>query len=285
MITMEPSPRIETAFAVLNQDCLVAAVELCADTSTVPAVLNMANEYNCGGGFDSVRGSQEEYLFRNSSLAASLWPHRRVQDNRWSTGSELLGCSQDSFYPITACGGIYSPCVDVFGVDDQPLRRPRRIAVLSIAAQDLRPGRTYNAGAAFDFGLTVDKLRTLLHMALANGHRRLVLGAPGCGAFLNPPEEVARAFAALLTGAGEFAGRFQTVAFAIAKSPRNLRAFEARFGPSLPRAAHLLLAPPAGEPRAPGWPAPRAPDAVAQSAARGGDGGRLGGGGGCGADG
>ena len=189
-------------------------------------------------------GSQEEYLFHNTSLSASLWPHRRRDDERWSEGSALLGRSSDPFYPLSQCGGIYSPHVDVVSVLGKPLPRKPRIAVLSIAAQDLRPGRRYNAGAAFDPDLLVGKLRTLLFMAAAHGHRRLVLGALGCGAFRNPPAEVAGAVHRLLAADGaEFAGRFDAVAFAVTRSASNLSAFEAAFGPALGRAGLLADAP------------------------------------------
>ena len=114
------------------------------------SITTAASISSSGGGFDFTEGSQEEYLFRNSSLAASLWPHRRAGDDRWPEGSALLGRSQAAFYPLTPFGGIYSPRVDVFRAGGRPLAPPRRVAVLSVAAQDLRPGRSYNAGAAFD---------------------------------------------------------------------------------------------------------------------------------------
>ena len=47
-----------------------------------PAVLNFANEYNCGGAWCDRPGSQEEDLFRRSTLPLSLWPRRREDDDR-----------------------------------------------------------------------------------------------------------------------------------------------------------------------------------------------------------
>jgi uncharacterized protein (TIGR02452 family) len=58
------------------------------------------------------------------------------------------------------------------------------------------------------------RIRTVLDAALAHGHTCLVLGAFGCGAFGNPPEDVAAAFARVARSP-EFRGSFALLAFAI----------------------------------------------------------------------
>jgi uncharacterized protein (TIGR02452 family) len=69
-------------------------------------------------------------------------------------------------------------------------------------------------------------------VAAAEGYRRLVLGAWGCGVFRNDPAEVARAFRTHLTDGGRFAGSFERVVFAVldrhGDSPARL-AFAAAF--------------------------------------------------------
>ncbi|KAK3293804.1 uncharacterized protein B0H64DRAFT_442909 [Chaetomium fimeti] len=63
--------------------------------------------------------------------------------------------------------------------------------------------------------LTKDKMRLCLRMAGAKGHTMLVLGAIGCGAFRNPPEEVAKCWQEVL-GEVEFAGGwFKEIWFAV----------------------------------------------------------------------
>lgn len=52
-------------------------------------------------------------------------------------------------------------------------------------------------------------------MAAAEGYRRLVLGAWGCGVFRNDPVQVAAAFGALLVGDGRFGAHFEQVVFGI----------------------------------------------------------------------
>ena len=57
------------------------------------------------------------------------------------------------------------------------------------------------------------RIRKVLAVAEAHGHEHLVLGAWGCGAFGNDPEEIADLFKLVL--AGEFRDAFEHVVFAI----------------------------------------------------------------------
>lgn len=217
---------IKTKICVVEMDCLEASALLSmfqTDGNDRPLVLNMANSYNCGGGFSGIYGSQEEYIFRNSSLVASLWPHRRRDDNRWEEGRHLFPHRDELiYYPFTNCGGAYSPHVIVFNF-------PHICSVISLAAQDLRQGRIYNGKSpGFNYQLAKENLRSLFHIAAEYQHTTLVLGAIGCGAFKNPPTEVARAFSELLQT--EFSNVFKYVIFAIIKSTDNLEAFESYFG-------------------------------------------------------
>ena len=88
--------------------------------------------------------------------------------------------------------------------------------------------------------LTKDKIRTILRIAHFHGHDAVVLSALGCGAFRNPPADVAAAFDEVLRE-DEFAGAFKKVLFAIlddqnagrAHNPDgNFLPFMRRFDPS-----------------------------------------------------
>ncbi|KAL2190564.1 hypothetical protein L209DRAFT_750693 [Thermothelomyces heterothallicus CBS 203.75] len=63
--------------------------------------------------------------------------------------------------------------------------------------------------------LTKDKMRLCLRMAGARGHTMLVLGAIGCGAFKNPPEEVAKCWDEVLSEAEFGGGWFKEIWFAV----------------------------------------------------------------------
>ena len=58
------------------------------------------------------------------------------------------------------------------------------------------------------------KIRIVLACAVALGYRHLVLGALGCGAFMNPTKRVAGLFRQCLTEA-RFKGQFDIIVFAI----------------------------------------------------------------------
>ena len=166
---------------VVNDDCLRVTDKIARSCKYgTPLLLNMANAINCGGeGFnrEDAKGSQEEYLFRHTSIAASLWPRRRSNDNRWSEANDLFERGptgyDDIFYPFSSAGGVYSPQVLIHAIEHQPVSLDEMMtscAVVSIAAQDLRPTRTYNKDEVFNYALTMEKLRTCLYIAVRNGH-------------------------------------------------------------------------------------------------------------------
>lgn len=60
----------------------------------------------------------------------------------------------------------------------------------------------------------INKVRTILRAAYENGQTHLALGALGCGAFHNPPKQIAHIFKMVLEEL-EFRGIFHYVYFAI----------------------------------------------------------------------
>src|SRR5262249_37088796 len=56
------------------------------------------------------------------------------------------------------------------------------------------------------------KIVTIIHVAAQEGYKTVILGALGCGAFKNPPSDVANIFSAVLS---QYAGYIPEVVFAI----------------------------------------------------------------------
>lgn len=237
---------IHNRVSVSNVDCLLRAKQFHDEKCYKNiGVLNMANEFNCGGAWSVHFGSQEEYLFRNSTLPFSLWRHRRLEQDAfraWEAGTNVLGPAQekDRWYPFPIFGGVYSDPVEVFSVEDKVLSKmdpPQQvfnISVLTIAAQDLRNKNAEFPKQVFNLEILAGKMRTLFLMAIENGVDCLVLSALGSGAFLNPPEEVAKMFKFILDelAAGcdtveDFP--FKRIDFAIIKSRENLVTYQKVF--------------------------------------------------------
>ncbi|TDD37001.1 TIGR02452 family protein [Actinomadura sp. KC06] len=196
-------PGTETRIEVTDETTLAAASRLCGP-GTVPFALNFASAKNPGGGFLNGAHAQEEGLARSSGLYASLRSAREFYDFHRAQGDLLYSDHM-----------IYSPDVPVFRNDAGTLLdEPYEVAFLTSPAP--------NRGAIHD-AAKADRIRDALHLrarkllavALTNGHRRLVLGAWGCGVFRNDPQEVAEVFAELLRPGQEFADRFEHVVFAV----------------------------------------------------------------------
>ena len=114
---------------------------------------------------------------------------------------------------------------------------PYNVAVVSCAALNL-DGR-YAIKLTADghmpqeaLDITRCKIRTSFRIGLLHGHDSLVLGAFGCGAFHNPPAEVARLFHEVMEEE-EFKNKFKVITFSIIEDHNsgnsNLSPFQAEF--------------------------------------------------------
>lgn len=198
------------------------------------AVLNFASATNPGGGVIKGSSAQEESICRCSSLYLSLsekamWdgfyaPHRAAKD------------------PIHNDDCIYTPDVVVFKSDTAtpellPESEWYKVDVITCAAPNLRerPGNSMNPGDGNSPARLTDRdliaihekrLRRVLDIAASYENEVVILGAFGCGAFLNPPRVVARA---MKTVVKERRHDFKAIEFAVYCPPRddsNYKVFE-----------------------------------------------------------
>ncbi|MEU6855073.1 TIGR02452 family protein [Actinacidiphila alni] len=194
------------ACAVTPESSMEAARRLVGAGPGPVAVLNFASARNPGGGYVNGAQAQEEALCRSSALytcllrAPDFYAHHRAHG--------------DVFYSDRV---IHSPAVPVFRDDRGALLdAPYAVGFLTSPAPNAgviartMPEESHRVGAALD-----TRAERVLEVAAAHGYRRLVLGAWGCGVFMNDPARVAAAFARLLTGGGRFAGAFDEAVFAV----------------------------------------------------------------------
>ncbi len=196
-----PRPWAHTAVRVRNTTSLLAARQL-AERGLRPCVLNFANGVSPGGGFLVGARAQEESLCFASTLYCAL--------------------DGDPFYAYHAAlphkgSSPYLIACDATVVRDDHhrlLAAPWTMHVITCAAPVCRPnggnGALSIAEGAAQMGERIDRV---LGWMAAQGHAHLVLGAWGCGAFGNDPEQVAGHFARALQ---QLDGVFDEVEFAIA---------------------------------------------------------------------
>lgn len=212
-----------TTIEVVNKDSFLAAKDLGEGV----IVLNMASWCKPGGGVEKGSRAQEEDLCRRSTLIRSLYGFHDTYSYMFKDKVDANGK-----YPIPRFGGIYTPNVTVFRAPEtySLLAEPFTCSVVSVPALQrprLEPSGELSSG---DCSTMKGKIRTILRIAIIGGHKKIVLGAFGCGAYGNPPAHVARLFKEVLEET-EFVHSFEKIVFAIiddgnAKGEGNFKPFK-----------------------------------------------------------
>ncbi|KAK7037397.1 hypothetical protein VNI00_011147 [Paramarasmius palmivorus] len=205
---------------VVNSDTLAVARKLLSDDGEAignVAALNLADDIRPAGSWllhDMPELRQEECLCYSSTLYVTL---------------------KDTYYPFPNVGpdsavGIYSPGVVIFrdqlenACADLPVDQRRVVSVISVAAprwpQLSSNGKFYRRHS--DLEDLREKIRLVYRVAAYNEKRYLILGAMGCGAYGNPPEQVAREMRDILMES-EFRGWFKKIVFAVLSTTNNER--------------------------------------------------------------
>lgn len=162
--------------------------------------------------------------------------------------STLYASLSPQFYRLPENALIYSPSILVFrsaANTDLPVAQYYYTDIISCAALRQPPlikvpsptsSNPQRDVYRFEFGedreATVLKVRHILQVAKEKGVTHLVLGALGCGAYRNPPEEVAEIFRREIMGyktRKPFEG-VEEISFAIFDEGENLRVFRGVFG-------------------------------------------------------
>ena len=197
--------------SVESIDCVEAGLRM-QDQKLNPAVLNMANAFHPGGGYLSGAGAQEENLCRRSAYCLALEAPEPLYG--------LVRQRKGDHYPLGDEDGLYTPNVLVLRASEDAgyewLPHPRYLSFVAVAAID-RPRVTRDRPprlAPPERTLTAAKIRMILRIALYHRHDALVLSALGCGAFGNPPADVAAVFHEVFSEP-EFHGAFREIVFAI----------------------------------------------------------------------
>lgn len=164
---------------VTGEDSYQAARSLKKQGASDVLVLNFANSISQGGGVRIGARAQEEDLCRTSTLYNSLISQEAFPFYDYNRKNDKNESGSDT--------AIYSP--HVFIIKDEKYHdiAPVEVSVVTMAAPINEPG--IHAAEILD-----QRIYKLLCLAESIGHKKLVLGAWGCGAFGNDPQEVAELF-------------------------------------------------------------------------------------------
>ena len=211
-INFDKLKRYKTEITVVNQDCLKSAKEL-YDDGYSPAVVNFASFKVPGGGVRKGSRAQEENLCRRTNLFESIF--RFIDTLAKEYGLPL----EKKRYPLPVShGAIYSPSISVFRESDDKnyefMDELFNVDVITIAALKNPP-------------LEKGHMRTMLNLAIHWENDSIVLGAFGCGAFANPPEDVAKLFKEVLSEP-EYCDKFEKIVFAVLDDGNSHRAHNPR---------------------------------------------------------
>jgi uncharacterized protein (TIGR02452 family) len=125
---------------------------------------------------------------------------------------------------------LFSPEVWVIRTSDLQLTaHPFKVSVMTIPAPNRRGAALIATDSLIETTMT-RRIRIMLRVAASHGCRELVLGAWGCGAFGNSPQNVSQYFRKVLKDEG-YEKCFTHIVFAVYGSPdgKNVKAFRETF--------------------------------------------------------
>ena len=228
------TPRFEKeAEIIISKKRTFEAAQAYSKLGEKVAVLNFASSTNPGGGVVNGAGAQEECLCRISTLYFTL-----DTDENWK---RFYNPHRKARTPLHNDDILYTKNITVFKNDTtSPKLLPENewydVDVITCAAPNLRenPSNRYNSGDGDQrlilnneelYSLHEKRDSRIFDAAASQNVDVLVLGAFGCGAFMNDPKVVAKV---MLSLAKKYAHFFKTIEFAVYCPPyddSNYRAF------------------------------------------------------------
>lgn len=217
IVPVTQSGKSKMEISVTNESTMMAAQRLAGENV---CILNFASASHPGGGFLHGAVAQEEALAR----ASNLYHHIKEFPEFYDQSKRVPGIYEDHV--------IYSPKV-IFFRDDHGnlLEDPYTVAVVTAAAPNMNVVKTLEGDQeqkSYDaFYRRIEKVLNVMHK---EGHKTIVLGAWGCGAFGNDPYMISDFFADIL----EANPVFDKVVFAIYDKPSSAtyQAFDTTFNES-----------------------------------------------------
>lgn len=197
---------VPTRFNVVNATTLDAAHDLMVGSAGKVLCLNFASAKNPGGGFLNGSQAQEESLARSSCLYLTLLKHEIYYKANRTCGT----CLYTDYM-------IYSPDVLVIRSDEgNLLENPFTISFVTSPAVNAGAIKRNEPDQVSQIrSVMFRRMKYMLSVCANEGYKNLVLGAWGCGVFMNDPNAIADMWYELLVENREFKNRFVNVVFAV----------------------------------------------------------------------
>lgn len=203
-------PRVETSDVSFEECFTIDAVKELGSLGVKTMLLNFANPLEPGGGLLRGADAQEESICSVSNLFNCLASRNASSYYEYHKQIRALNGEAEAFLGSDRI--IYTPGVII--LDETDSSKWNTVDVISCSA----PLFT-NRNAIIPLGdlehIFRRRIRNILEVAIENDAEILVLGAFGCGAFMNPPQVVAKAFRGLLMEE-RYRHAFRRVVFAVA---------------------------------------------------------------------
>ncbi len=210
-VSKAPNLSVITLMAQTTDDAIVKSWNTRLQNEEIDAN-NFANARNVGGGFLQGDATQEEELMRTCptlfpSLQRSTYPFQWNQDLKYTTDVTVIRDSSNQYKPFS---------------NDQIAHTN----IITAAAPDRRwmTGDKWTHEDMEYLATSICRIPLLCSTQAMSKPRTLILGAIGCGAFQNSPQENA---AILVKAASEVSGYYRRIIFAIPDSNgTNYQAFK-----------------------------------------------------------
>ncbi len=215
-------------YSCVNMDSYTLARQVLKEHGGDVLVLNLANPVNPGGGVRKGSRAQEEDLCRKSSLLVSL-------ESQEAAAYYQYNRSLHTFMGSHAI--VITPQVEIIKDENGNLLDDTAVAaVMTCAAPMINYGIEGMTQEQYET-MVYERICGMLRCAAHLGYRRLVLGAFGCGAFMNDAALVSDLFRKALkeldlNGLGE-SELFRSVDFAVlsrGEKKYNFEQFYRNFG-------------------------------------------------------
>jgi hypothetical protein len=238
------SKRTQSEYSIQdNDDCKIfvedgdwgeIALKYTKRYSVIFACLNMANALTFGGGYIDGMAAQEENMFRRTDCHFSI-EQTQIPDGMYSSQmTELVNGETGRVYfdwriPRVCIKGEEDYTKNNLGYADLPNQEIFPFYELRTAAIDARAKTIATTDIPYDKENTRKRIISQLETLIAHDVKCVILGAFGCGAFENPPTDIAELYKQEI---GKYKKYFRIIVFAIyskydkSNSTINLTAFQ-----------------------------------------------------------